>query len=257
MIHAIITNNFDSIKSMCAIGDGSNAARAIFINSDSDSDDDGPDDSGALPSLGENVRFYRNERPFPGGVTIEEFFTTWSKDYSRLERTHNYVQWVFPCSTASSFNSHAVPLSTEEMAVFKEDTVIRARLVRSFKIILEFLGFELHEGTTIVRGGWSNGLRNVTTNPHNLLRITRILQCLRETGMVEWQRRFMTALLAASAAGNFPTNSVAIWKNQLAVDDVHPDDGAVMRIEARTERCVVLSAGMAYLLHSIALLTSN
>ena len=85
-------------------------------------------------------------------MTIEEFFTTWSKDYSRLERTHNYVQWVFPCSTASSFNSHAVPLSTEEMAVFKEDTVIRARLVRSFKIILEFLGFELHEGTTIVRG---------------------------------------------------------------------------------------------------------
>ena len=60
--------------------------------------------------------------------------------------------------------------------------------------------------------------------------------------MVEWQGRF-----AASAAGNFPAKSVAKWKNQLAVDDVHSYDGDVMRIAAQTEYCFVLSAGMAYL----------
>jgi hypothetical protein len=39
--------------------------------------------------------------------------TKWHSDYERLERDHSFIQWLFPNSFQSRFNSHARPLSLE------------------------------------------------------------------------------------------------------------------------------------------------
>ena len=78
--------------------------------------------------------------PFHGGVTIEEFFATWAGDYARLERAHNYIQWLFPSPEASMFNQHAQPLLEAEAAVMRADPEVQQRLRQSVELFLDFLG---------------------------------------------------------------------------------------------------------------------
>ena len=216
--------NFDRLRSLCCNTNDADEEEQEQDDADeeereqSQSDDGEEEVDGELePAMTEeasmeNVRFYRNERAFPDGVTIETFLTEWNGDYDRLEKTHDYVQWIFPCSQASEFNAKAQALTKTEAAVMAADATIQGRLLRSFKLMLDFLGLELQEQTAmIVPGGWANGLRNIKQNNHNLLRITRILQCLRETGMLKWQVPFITALLPHE----FPLTSVKLWKQEL------------------------------------------
>ena len=87
-----------------------------------------------------NLKFYKNLVPFHGGVTIEEFFATWAGDYARLERAHNYIQWLFPSPEASMFNQHAQPLLEAEAAVMRADPEVQQRLRQSVELFLDFLG---------------------------------------------------------------------------------------------------------------------
>jgi hypothetical protein len=38
-------------------------------------------------------------------------------NYYDLEEKHNYIQWLFPISTKSDFNSHSQPLQEHEIIV--------------------------------------------------------------------------------------------------------------------------------------------
>ena len=172
----------------------------------------------------QNVRFYRNQRPFPDGVTIEEFYRTWGTDFKRLESAHNYIQWLFPCSTRSKFNGDSFALSSEEAVIMQRDPIIQSRLLRSFELILHFFGFEIthsglqhHNVCVPARESWPHGiemqtydrppiqrrpdvdavprLRNLRNKRHNFLRISRIIQHLGEVGLGRWQRPFLEALI--------------------------------------------------------------
>ena len=121
--------------------------------------------------------------------------------------------------------------------------------------MLNFFGLELQEQTsTIVSDGWRNGLRNIKDNKHNLLRITRILQCLRETGMLKWQLPFIKALLPHTFSGL----SVTFRKQELdpiVLDELNVIEGEIDTeldlelgtehvIPSGTERCIVLPLGL-------------
>jgi hypothetical protein len=120
-----------------------------------------------------NLRFYRDRYQCSAGVSIEEFFRTWEGDYERLERAHNYVQWLFPSPEASMFNYSSQPLTRVEAEVMRRDPSIQRRLKRSVALFLDFLGLQIDfdagpaDPAAIVRGEDAPArLLNVETNPH-------------------------------------------------------------------------------------------
>ena len=147
-----------------------------------------------------NLRFYRNRCLCSAGVGIDEFFRTWSRDYERLERAHDYIQWLFPSPEASMFNYNSQALTQYEAEVMRRDPSIQRRLKRSVALFLDFLGLQIDFEATSEEGAVTRGndaaarLLNVETNPHNFLRISRLVRCMGEVGLHRWQRPLLTQL---------------------------------------------------------------
>jgi hypothetical protein len=60
-----------------------------------------------------------------------------------LERSHDYIQWLFPTVTASRFNPEAPTLDAEKATRLRTDPVARERRRRALLHMLAFYGFEL------------------------------------------------------------------------------------------------------------------
>ncbi|KAL4225305.1 hypothetical protein ACF0H5_015994 [Mactra antiquata] len=67
-----------------------------------------------------NLLFYRNEikSQSGSGYKIEEMLK-WHGNYTRLEKTMNYLQWLFPIQSTRGTNNHAQLLQREEAEVLK------------------------------------------------------------------------------------------------------------------------------------------
>src|SRR5262245_11421325 len=84
-------------------------------------------------------------------------------DDPRLERHHDYVQWLFPLPEASRFNLDAPVLTADALAELAASAVAKDNLRRARDRMLAFYRANDH---------W------LTTFDHNHLRITRIIRCL-------------------------------------------------------------------------------
>jgi hypothetical protein len=140
------------------------------------------------------VEFYRGERANNAGHTLEEILT-WSN--GALEMDHDWVQWVFGSNERSMLNGEAPTLTKEESDIFKSDPELQEKVKQSFIRILRFLDFKLSkDGEEILIEPkdenvpwWIRGAFN-----HNMLRVTRILKCLRLTGNDRYAVAFFDAL---------------------------------------------------------------
>jgi Opioid growth factor receptor (OGFr) conserved region len=127
------------------------------------------------------VPFYLGERGDSKGRKIEEI---WTWDFEKLECVHDYIQWLFPLSEKSAFNSNAPIVDEETIAAFKKDARLRQNLLRSLTIMLRFYGLQRHEnkeGKITIEPSEDYPIRKnewVCLFDHNYLRITRILKCL-------------------------------------------------------------------------------
>ena len=144
------------------------------------------------------VRFYLGAEPDSSGRFIGDI-RKW--DHERLERTHDYIQWLFPSRNRSRFNSHAPTLDEEQIGDFQTDERLQAELIASFKQMLDFYGFMFREDDgclSVERSpNWEARLENwLTPENHNFLRITRILTSLRTLGLVRHARALLAALEA-------------------------------------------------------------
>jgi hypothetical protein len=140
------------------------------------------------------VAFYGGA-PDVEGRTLDEILA-W--DDQQLEDVHDYIQWLFPTAKASMFNSQAPLLTPGAVAAFGQQPELRTRLLSAFLRMLRFYGFELEtRPRPVVRRGpnWSERRGEwLTPGNHNLLRITRILDCLASLGLAEHARAFLDAL---------------------------------------------------------------
>ena len=70
-----------------------------------------------LPNEGGIIaKFYSGERVHPSGYTIED---VWKFSFARLEKVHDYIQWLFPLATPSG-HVHDIPvLNKEEIQQFQ------------------------------------------------------------------------------------------------------------------------------------------
>eukprot|EP00939_MAST-03C_sp_MAST-3C-sp1_P002682 g2682.t1 len=72
----------------------------------------------------------------------------WFGDYAKLERYHDYIQWLFPLHDPSLFNKKVQLLQRHEVRSIRRDKIALARIVQSYKMMLDFFGFVLADERT-------------------------------------------------------------------------------------------------------------
>jgi opioid growth factor receptor-like protein len=125
--------------------------------------------------------FYAGSAPDHRGRSLAQLQ---SQSLSALESNHDYIQWLFPLPERSSASAHAPILTAADMQAFEQSPALRASLLRSLSVMLEFYGFELIEAAEQlqVRRAHDFAARSavwLTPFNHNYLRLTRILRSLK------------------------------------------------------------------------------
>ena len=163
------------------------------------------------------IAFYLGEDTDSEGRWLRDL-RAW--DHARLENVHDYIQWLFPTRQRSQFNPHAPMLDDAAVRAFRADARLRAALLDSFRQMLAFYGFCLGEehGQPLVEtaADWETRRRQwFHASDHNLLRITRILDCLTTLGLEDHARAFLRALDAVcdAAPAAIPARTRGFWRS--------------------------------------------
>ncbi len=174
------------------------------------------------PSGSRLLDFYRHAGPDTEGRSLHEI-RAWNN--ARLEGVHDYIQWLFPTRQRSAFNASAPSVGAAEIATFQQDAKLRAELVASLRQMLAFYGFDYREndaGKPVITTGPNWQARSAEwfyAGDHNLLRITRILDCLSTFELTGHAQAFLLALEAAcdAAPGTIPSRTRDFWRGAVRV----------------------------------------
>ncbi|XP_040187629.1 opioid growth factor receptor-like [Rana temporaria] len=160
-----------------------------------------------------NLMFYKNQMQFrPNGLYIEDLLRNWKDRYDILEENHDYIQWLFPLRQPGR-NPHATPLHEDEIEMMKNDEEVKRRLCEAYKLMLGFYGLQLLDessGRVGLAQNCQERFRNLNSNTHNNLRITRILKCLGEMGFERFQAPLVRFFLKETLCnGNLPNVKIS------------------------------------------------
>lgn len=120
------------------------------------------------------VRFYKGLAPDNRGRYLNEILA-WGD--TELEYTHDYIQWLFPITTAG-VNPFAPPANDTTIESFRSDASLRAQLRRSLDRMLAFYGLEWSGDAVVPVRDFDARREWLSAGNHNHLRLTRILKCL-------------------------------------------------------------------------------
>jgi hypothetical protein len=151
-----------------------------------------------IPAVAVNSRiieFYSGTEPDHRGRYLQEI-QRWADN--QLEKSHDYIQWLFPLPEPSSFNVAAPVLNRRSIEEFRARADLQEKLLFSFTRMLNFYGLEVRSGerVTITRAPNFAAKATVWLSPgnHNHLRITRILRCLTVLGLESEAKAFFGCL---------------------------------------------------------------
>lgn len=166
------------------------------------------------------IRFYLGEDTDSEGRWLRDL-RGWNA--GQLESVHDYIQWLFPTRQRSAFNPNAPGLDDATIRTFRTDERLRAALLDSFRQMLAFYGFRCREenGQPVVEtsADWPARSREwFYAGDHNLLRITRVLDCLSTLGLESHARAFLHALDAVcdAAPATIPRRTREFWRSAVA-----------------------------------------
>ncbi|MBL8699091.1 MAG: hypothetical protein JNK67_12000 [Alphaproteobacteria bacterium] len=151
--------------------------------------------------MSEIVEFLRGKGRDGAGRRLSDI---WAMNDAELERSHDYIQWLFPLDEPSGANPGAPVLAAEDVAAIRKDQVIRANIRRSLDRMLGFFGFAWGgERRTLVLSPYfpQQAANWLSTGNHNFLRMTRILRCLVLVGEPDAARALLAALEAIYKRG--------------------------------------------------------
>jgi len=124
----------------------------------------------------------------------EEYFAK----YDFLEQNNNYMEWLFPIYGSAGINHNTKPLSMQEAELFKKNIQTSIRLVRSYKLMLNFFGMKLANDLTgeVTREEdiWQARYCQINSRTNNNIKITRMLKSLGQLGFERYQKRFVEHL---------------------------------------------------------------
>ena len=92
-----------------------------------------------------NWAFYDNQVTNMGdeiAAKVDEMHQ-WYGDYEKLERQHDYIQFLFPLMDPSLFNPKIQLLQRHEVRKIRRDKAASLRVRKSFEMMLDFFGFQL------------------------------------------------------------------------------------------------------------------
>lgn len=139
------------------------------------------------------------------GRSLEEILR---KDDRWLERTHDYIQWLFPLYVGSQFNPNAPLLTDEVRSAFlhaenPDHPVLQKNFARTIQRMLVFYGYfngPLNPDQVEPTGEWRNKADNwLSDGNHNYMRITRMLRCMTLLGRHKLAVSFRDALVDAAS----------------------------------------------------------
>ena len=164
-------------------------------------------------SESELLSFYRGVAPDCEGRRLVDILA-WDDD--RLERIHDYIQWLFPLPEASRFNLNAPLLTPEDIKAFRSDSFLLNQVRGVLERLLTFLGLRLSKAG-VSRGDQFSVLSRRWLQPlsHNHLRMTRIILFLRHIGLDQEASDFYACLLDISShEGQFiiPLKTLSFWR---------------------------------------------
>ncbi|KAI0154581.1 hypothetical protein GGR57DRAFT_106318 [Xylariaceae sp. FL1272] len=124
------------------------------------------------------------------GRTFQEILTKWSDD--QLEMHHDYIQWVFPLTESSAYQSGAPVLDEETLLQFRTSAHLQYQVLLMLQRLLQFYGFSshlqydeknaekpFHLAITATEGSPEPYRSWLSARTHNHQRITRMIRCLR------------------------------------------------------------------------------
>jgi len=118
--------------------------------------------------------------------------------YDFLEENNNYMEWLFPIYGSAGINHNTKPLSMQEAELFKKNIQTSIRLVRSYKLMLNFFGMKLANDLTgeVTREQdiWQARYCQINGRTNNNIKITRMLKSLGQLGFERYQKRFVEHL---------------------------------------------------------------
>jgi len=179
--------------------------------------------AGAIPeddttSL-DNIKFYSGKiKCKPDNETIDNIHKKWFGQYKFLEVGHGYIQWLFPIREGG-MNPQAQPLSKYESELFKKDSELQKKFIKSYKLILDFYGMKLIDEKTgkINRNenNYKHRYYNLNNSFHNYLRITRILKSLGLVGFEHYKKplidHFVVEVFQNNELPNTMKSLVKFW----------------------------------------------
>lgn len=128
------------------------------------------------------IKFYSGEKVDACNHILSE---VWTYSFQRLEKSHDYIQWLFPLDEPSAHNLDAPLLTKEDLKELRKPEMLCCVLL-SVHTYMKFLFF--------TRENW------VTQFDHNHLRITRMLKFLKLLGMKhEAYARLVEVMLIVNA----------------------------------------------------------
>ena len=120
-------------------------------------------------------------------------------DDSRLERTHDFIQWLFPLPERSGAQPDAPVLTPEDIAVLRQSMTAQAVLAAATDRMAAFYRDTDH---------W------LAASDHNHLRITRIIRSLRLLRGDDYADAFRAFVLARVGTADAPVNGLSLryWR---------------------------------------------
>jgi hypothetical protein len=129
------------------------------------------------------LSFYYGTHPDHKGRMLSEIVT--QNDYW-LEKTHDYIQWIFPLVEMSQGNTHAPLVDRETITAFQNDELLQIQMRGCLARMMGFLGLQF-DGKTLEKASNWNPRRDdwFTVQSHHSLRITRILKSMTLLGLAK------------------------------------------------------------------------
>lgn len=138
------------------------------------------------------VPFYQNAEKNSKGHTLKEI---WGFSLDEKEENHRYIQWLFPTFSESNSYPDAPRLTPATFAQLKKSVTFIANLKQSLEVMLEFFGLKWNATKDEIRlSSETQAEKWVKSDKHNHLRITRILDCLKEFGLIKENQALFACL---------------------------------------------------------------
>jgi hypothetical protein len=180
-----------------------------------------------------NVKFYSGKlKAKPSTENIDEIHSQWFGRFDFLENNNNYMEWLFPIYGSAGMNPHTSPLSMYEAELIRNDKKSSIRVVKSYKLMLNFFGMKLEDDITgkVAREEnlWEARYCQMNSAGITSNKISRMLKSLYQLGFERYQKKFVEfigeEMEEHGLLGNLKDFYLKCWKAYIKTPNITTDE---------------------------------